>query len=379
MSSDTKEITQAASADVHLDFAVQPCQTCVPMVQGVDCQNCGPCAEGEAHWNQWGPIPFQLYGPGDYVAPARTPGMPEYRIRVDDLLEFVYRLTREMSSQPYELNVGDTIVIESMTDETLNRGSVVTGQGIQILADGTITVRLLGQVRAAGRTVDELREELETRYQKYYKVPAITVTPLQVNAKLEDLRAAINGGVGFGGQRTRVQVTPEGSIQLPAIGSVPALGLTLDELAMEVNQRYQQVIDGVELTPALITRAPSYIYVVGEVATPGRFTIDKPTDVIQAIAFAGSWNIGANLRQVVVFRRTQDWRLMATKLDLRGAMLGKRPCPADNIMLRDLDIVVIPKNTAQLSSDFITLIFTNNIYRVLPVTANLNFAKTSTL
>ncbi|MCA9206132.1 MAG: polysaccharide biosynthesis/export family protein [Planctomycetales bacterium] len=313
------------------------------------------------------------------MAPARTPGMPEYRIRVDDLLEFVYRLTREMSSQPYELNVGDTIVIESMTDETLNRGSVVTGQGIQILADGTITVRLLGQVRAAGRTVDELREELETRYQKYYKVPAITVTPLQVNAKLEDLRAAINGGVGFGGQRTRVQVTPEGSIQLPAIGSVPALGLTLDELAMEVNQRYQQVIDGVELTPALITRAPSYIYVVGEVATPGRFTIDKPTDVIQAIAFAGSWNIGANLRQVVVFRRTQDWRLMATKLDLRGAMLGKRPCPADNIMLRDLDIVVIPKNTAQLSSDFITLIFTNNIYRVLPVTANLNFAKTSTL
>jgi polysaccharide export outer membrane protein len=86
-----------------------------------------------------------------------------------------------------------------------------------------------------------------------------------------------------------------------------------------------------------------------------------------ATALAGGWNNGGNLRQIVVFRRTEDWRLIATKLDLRGPLLGKRPCPADEIWLRDSDLVVVPKSHLLRSDDLIELVFTRGVYGMLPV------------
>ena len=152
------------------------------------------------------------------------------------------------------------------------------------------------------------------------------------------------------------------------------------ELRREVDERYAAVIDGIEVTPILARRAPRFVFVVGEVANAGRFTLEGPTTVMQAIALAGSWNVGANLRQVVVFRRADDWRLMATLLDLQGALYGRRPVPADEIWLSDSDIVVVPKNPILVANEFIDQVFTRGIYGVLPVQGvALNFAKNSTL
>jgi hypothetical protein len=38
---------------------------------------------------------------------------------------------------------------------------------------------------------------------------------------------------------------------------------------------------------------------------------------MQAIAMAGSWNVGAHLSHVVVFRRDENWQLMATRVNIR--------------------------------------------------------------
>jgi polysaccharide export outer membrane protein len=296
--------------------------------------------------------------------------VPEYRLRVDDSLSFVYRLTREESKTPYELNVGDTIKVESLTDPNLDRELVIQ-------PDGSITLRLLGQMRAADRTVEQLREHLEEAYKKFYKVPAMTVTPLKVNTRLEDLRAAVDARYGAGGQQRNAVVTPEGTLQLPGIGSVPAQGLTLDELKREVDERYAQFVGGIEVTPVLAERAPRYIYVLGEVHQPGRYALVGPTTVMQSIALASGWNNGGNLREIVVFRRGDDWQLMATRLDMRGALIGKRPCPADEIWLRDSDIVVVPKSAILLTNDFIELVFTRGIYGVVPLSVGYNYSRTS--
>src|SRR3954471_22948992 len=89
--------------------AVNPCQ---PPIQGVDCAMGTGC--GELQWKAWGPIPWQAFGQGEYTGPARSPHVPEYRIRVDDLVEFVYRLKRDEISRPYLIDVGDEIQIESL-------------------------------------------------------------------------------------------------------------------------------------------------------------------------------------------------------------------------------------------------------------------------
>jgi protein involved in polysaccharide export with SLBB domain/tetratricopeptide (TPR) repeat protein len=260
------------------------------------------------------------YAQGEYVARARTAHVSEYRLRPDDQLDMIFRLTREETTQPYRLNVGDEIRVESLTDPNLNRE-------LTIQPDGTITLRLLGQVKATAKTVTQLRDDLETAYLKYYKVPAISVTPLKMNTKLEDLRATVDRRQGVGGQSQLVRVTPEGSISLPALGCVPAQGLTLRELQQELNERYRAQIEGMEVIPVLVQRAPRYVYVLGEVRTPGRFELVGPTTVIQAVGLAGGWNVGSNLRQVVIFRRDDSWRLVAAMVNLQPALYGRQACP----------------------------------------------------
>jgi polysaccharide biosynthesis/export protein len=342
-----------------------PCAIC-----GVDCSVCrhGRCGG----WEQARMIAWQAYAQGEYVGHARLAHVPEYRIRVDDQLEMSFRLTREETPNPYRLNVGDEIKVESFTDPELNRE-------LLIQPDGTITLRLLGQVHATGRTVTQLRDTLDELYKKYYKVPAITVTPLKVNTKLEDLRATVDRRAGIGGQAINVRVTPEGTISLPAIGFVRVQGLTLVEMQHEINERYRDMIEGMQVIPVLTQRAPRFCFVLGEVRVPGRFEMTGPTTALQAIAMAGSWNVGANIRQVVVFRRGDDWRLLAAMIDLQGALRGKQPCPWGEIWLSDSDIIIVPKSRILETDDFINLVFTRGIYGVFPMQSVLQFQKLSSI
>ena len=109
-------------------------------------------------------IEWQAYAQGEYVGHARLAHVPEYRLRVDDQLDMTYRLTREETSTPYRLNVGDEVQVESFTDHEINRS-------LLIQPDGTITLRLLGQVHATGRTVTQLRDALEERTRNTTRFP----------------------------------------------------------------------------------------------------------------------------------------------------------------------------------------------------------------
>jgi len=351
-------------------FPQFPAQPAPYATAGVPASACRWCRQGG--WEANRAIFWQGYAQGEYVARARTAHVNEYRLRPDDQLDMVYRLTREETSQPYRFNVGDEIRVESLTDSNLNRD-------LLIQPDGTITMRLLGQVKATGKTVTQLRDDLESAFLKYYKVPSISVTPLKMNTKLEDLRATVDRRAGIGGQSQLVRVTPEGSISLPAIGCVPAQGLTLRELQQELNERYREQIEGMEVIPVLVQRAPRFVYVLGEVHTPGRFELVGPTTVIQAISMAGGWNVGANLRQVVVFRRDDSWQLLATMLNLQAPLYGNDACPSGEIWLSDSDVVIVPKGKILIADEFIELVFTRGAYGVFPFSSSLNFSTMSRL
>lgn len=333
---------------------------------GVD--EAGKCCCDNGPWRDETTIQFDRFGQGEYIGPHRNRHVPQYRLRVDDQINLVYRLTRELESGDYEFNVGDQLLIEGETLSGSGGAADAAQQddgferNLVILPDGTVTLPLIGQVRAAGRTVQQLRDDIQERSKKWYKFALWTVTPVQVNTRLEDLRAAVDARAGQGGQSIDLRVSPDGSIQPPALGSVCVQGLTLDELKFEIDQRYAQAgFRGIEVSPILTERAPSFIYVLGEVAQPGRFTLDRPTTVMGAISLAGSWNIGGNLRHVIVFRRADDWRLVATKLNLQGALMGRHATPSDEIFLRDSDIVLVPKNPIQRVDDAINLVFTQGV------------------
>ncbi|MGQ9574702.1 MAG: polysaccharide biosynthesis/export family protein [Thermoguttaceae bacterium] len=313
-----------------------------------DCSTCKPGWRGG--WEAVRARFWRAYVQGEYIGQARPDHPGEYRLRVDDQLDIIYRLTRQEIVGPYRLGAGDQLRVESFTDPVLNRE-------LTIEPDGMVTLRLLGQVRASGKTVPQLRDELERLYLKYYRVPAITVTPLRLNARLEELRAAVDRRQATGGQGQLVRVSPEGSIWLPAIGQAPAEGLTLAELQKELNLRYREQIEGIEVVPILVERAPCYVYVLGGVRAPGRYELTGPTNLIQAISMAGSWQPGANLRQVVLFRRGDDCRLIGTIVNLHGTLRGKQTCPDAEILLADSDVVLVPKCPVLMVGELVEEIF----------------------
>ncbi len=281
-------------------------------------------------------IPWQEFAQGEYVGHARAPHVPEYRLREGDKISVYYRRTRNELSRPYELEVGDRIRVESLV---AGRGASVgpaaadgtapddnISRELVVQPDGTITLPLLGQVRATRRTVPQLRDELEEAYKKYFRVPSITVTPISVNTRLEDLLSTVDSRAGTtGGLQIQVQVTL-----------------------------------------VLIERAQRFIYVLGEVGRAGRYELEGPTTVTMALSMAEGWRPGSNLRQVVVFRRAPDWRLMATMVDVRGALYAKRPVPTDDIWLNDSDIVLVPKTPIQQVDEIIEQYLTRGVYSLVP-------------
>jgi len=69
----------------------------------------------------------------------------------------------------------------------------------------------------------------------------------------------------------------------------------------------------------------------------------------------------------VIFRRAEDWRLISTMLDLQGAVFGKRPTPADEIWVRDGDVIIVPDKPITRFGNWAEQVFSNGLYRLIPV------------
>ena len=148
-------------------------------------------------------------------APRRFAHLSEYRLRPGDELQVFYLITRRQKTGAYRLAPGDEVLIESLADTDLNRGTLESGLRVQ--PDGTITVRLLGEVHAAGLSIQQLREVLVQQYSQFYEEPSIDVTPVRTNTLADDIRNAVGGQSGFNQQAIDIVVMPDGKIRLPGM------------------------------------------------------------------------------------------------------------------------------------------------------------------
>jgi polysaccharide export outer membrane protein len=79
--------------------------------------------------------------------------------------------TTSQSSEPgpnYVIGTGDILFISQWKDDALTHEVIV-------LPDGTITFPLIGEIRAAGKTVEHLRNELEGKIRKFIPDPTLTI------------------------------------------------------------------------------------------------------------------------------------------------------------------------------------------------------------
>jgi polysaccharide biosynthesis/export protein len=118
------------------------------------------------------------------------------------------------------------------------------------------------------------------------------------------------------------RIEPDGTLSLPYTGPIRASGLTTDDLSAKVANLL--VRKGLVKDPQVSVELQSFgsqISVLGWVNTPGSFTLDRPTSIVQAIAHAGGIKEGVGVSTIVVHSHGQVRRFDAKSL-LEGREAG---------------------------------------------------------
>jgi len=82
---------------------------------------------------------------------------------------------RDPRGKPYIIGIADVVRVSVWKDESLSTDAIVR-------PDGTITVPLVGELRAAGRTAAELQQEASQRMATVVKDAPVTVSVTEINS-----------------------------------------------------------------------------------------------------------------------------------------------------------------------------------------------------
>ena len=136
-----------------------------------------------------------------------------------------------------------------------------------------------------------------------------------------------------------VTIRPDGGISFPLAGDLPAAGHTVVELTVMLEKRIRKLEPDAVVT--VVVKAPSgnRVYVIGKVAKPGDFALNRPIDVMQALSLAGGATPFANTNGIRVLRR-EGGRESAIHFRYHDVERGRHL--EQNILLRSGDTVVVP-------------------------------------
>jgi protein involved in polysaccharide export with SLBB domain len=138
-----------------------------------------------------------------------------------------------------------------------------------------------------------------------------------------------------------VTVGPDGRVSLPMIAPVRAADLTAAQLHDALVSAYAVALRHPELAVVPKTFGSRQIYVGGEVANPGVYTMAADIDAFQAVALAGGFLTSARRGEVIVLSRASG-QSVVTEVDLStNALRNGLP---DARALQRYDVVYVPRS-----------------------------------
>ena len=314
--------------------------------------------------------------------PSKEPGLaPSTAALNSRLLE---QSARSSEDTDLPVGAGDLLEISVFEVEELSKIR------LRVPLRGVISLPLLGQIQAAGRTTAELEDEIRTRLQrKFMHDPQVSVFLTEHNSqrvsvigavrkggvftlnrpiRLADALALAEGltdeadrhvyvirrvpiaaapGAGAAGAGTGAAGAGAGAAGVArTAGSPPGRDATAEVMApIDLSE----LADGREdLNVALrsgdvvhVPRAGS-VYVGGTVERPGSFLLRGKTTVQQAILAAGGVKDVADWSDVRLYRKTPSGEVEVTSYDLEAFEQGK-PAPE----LQRNDVVVVGKHAGK--------------------------------
>ena len=141
-----------------------------------------------------------------------------------------------------------------------------------------------------------------------------------------------------------VVIRPDGKISLALIGDVVASGLTADQLAKAIADKYKALKENPSVSVNVMEVNSYYVFLVGEVVKPGKLQLKSYTTILQAISLAEGFTQFASRDSIMVVRTMKDEHGMhkEIRIPLRYSDLISEEGAVYNLTLKSGDTVVVP-------------------------------------
>jgi polysaccharide export outer membrane protein len=136
-----------------------------------------------------------------------------------------------------------------------------------------------------------------------------------------------------------VPVRPDGKISLPLLNDVQAAGLTPSDLTAQITAGLNKFMTNPQVTVIVSQINSQRIYILGEVARAGSYTLLPDMTVLQALSDAGGFTAFANSKKVDVLRQ-DNGKQQKIPFNYKDVISGKNP--GQNILLKPGDTIIVP-------------------------------------
>lgn len=188
-----------------------------------------------------------------------------------------------------------------------------------------------------------------------YKLQPHDMIYVQIYSSLDNASSALFQTTGQSGNTMQVsdnalyltsyEVDNDGNVDLPTIGKINVLGMSIEEAQNAIKQKAEEFSEGITVTCRMVTFR---IKVAGEVNNPGIYTFyQSSVNIFDALLAAGDLTYYGNRQKVRIVRKSETEDAIYT-LDIRKASVMKNK----NYYLRPGDIVYVEpnKNTKTLQT-----------------------------
>jgi polysaccharide export outer membrane protein len=150
-----------------------------------------------------------------------------------------------------------------------------------------------------------------------------------------------------------LKIEPDGTVNLPLLGSLPAAGLTVGQFRGELSQRLTKYTTDPQISLSLAQNGSRFVSVLGEVNAPGVHALDGARTLLELLSLAGGVKADAGPR-VIVTRELSEGMFpvdvapqvvaghsVHVTIKLDGLM--DATMPSDNFLMKPGDTVSVPR------------------------------------
>ncbi len=222
---------------------------------------------------------------------------------------------------------------------------------VRVSENGTISLPLIGEIVAAGVTRAGLEEAIKIALKRYITDPQVSVFIREYQSQRFSVMGAVQnpGTYEMVGRKNLLEaISDAGGINdAESAGTVTILRARIEGAPLQIE--LDQLLElgttalNIQIEPGdtinVVPKKRFFIYVYGQVRTPGSFELREDVTLLQAISLAGGLGDRAASSKIRILRRMPDGSQDVIEVNLDEIVDGNSP----DIPVRPNDVIIVPE------------------------------------